>query len=256
MCVVNIRVAAQTDLPFLRENDSHIADEELVSVVQRGRILVAEDSDNPIGWLRWGLFWDEIPFMNMLTVLSSNRGQGIGRALVTDWEKRMSRAGHSQVLTSTELPTYTRWPITVVRGEGSTVWDENGKAYLDLYGGHAVASTGHCHPEVARAIAEQAKKLLFYSNVVAVPVRTRASDAVARHAPPSLGNLVGEHVAIRRCGGERDHLDHRLRAVDELARTSRAIAWRPSATLPRRRRSSTTASRPFSSSRSRASPEW
>ena len=95
----------------------------------------------------------------------------------------------SQVLTSTELPTYTRWPITVVRGEGSTVWDENGKAYLDLYGGHAVASTGHCHPEVARAIAEQAKKLLFYSNVVAVPVRTRASDAVARHAPPSLGKV-------------------------------------------------------------------
>lgn len=70
-------------------------------MVQRGRILIAEDNGNPIGWLRWGLFWDEIPFMNMLTVLSSNRGQGIGRALVTDWEKRMSRAGHSQVLTST-----------------------------------------------------------------------------------------------------------------------------------------------------------
>ena len=104
----------------------------------------------------------------------------------------MSSTSHSpapQLLASTELPTYTRWPITLVRGEGSTVWDENGKAYLDLYGGHAVASTGHCHPEVARAIAEQAKKLLFYSNVVAVPVRTRASDAVARHAPPSLGKV-------------------------------------------------------------------
>ncbi|AZI60202.1 GNAT family N-acetyltransferase [Rhodococcus qingshengii] len=99
--MVNIRVAAQTDLPFLREHDSHVAAEELASVVQRGRILIAEDNGNPIGWLRWGLFWDEIPFMNMLTVLSSNRGQGIGRALVTDWEKRMSRAGHSQVLTST-----------------------------------------------------------------------------------------------------------------------------------------------------------
>lgn len=100
-----------------------------------------------------------------------------------------SRSPAPHVLVSTELPTYTRWPITLVRGEGSTVWDENGKAYLDLYGGHAVASTGHCHPEVARAIAEQAKKLLFYSNVVAVPMRTRASDAVARHAPPSLGKV-------------------------------------------------------------------
>jgi len=37
-------------------------------VVQRGRILIAEDNGNPIGWLRWGLFWDEIPFMNMLGV--------------------------------------------------------------------------------------------------------------------------------------------------------------------------------------------
>ncbi|MDI9956785.1 GNAT family N-acetyltransferase [Rhodococcus sp. IEGM 1237] len=99
--MVNIRVAAQTDLPFLRENDSHIADEELVSVVQRGRILVAEDSDNPIGWLRWGLFWDEIPFMNMLTVQSLNRGQGIGSALVRYRETQMRRAGYSTVLTST-----------------------------------------------------------------------------------------------------------------------------------------------------------
>jgi acetylornithine/succinyldiaminopimelate/putrescine aminotransferase len=63
------------------------------------------------------------------------------------------------------------------------VWDAEGKSYLDLYGGHAVASTGHAHSTVVRAIAEQAKTLLFYSNVVALPVRTRAADAIARHAP-------------------------------------------------------------------------
>ena len=85
-----------------------------------------------------------------------------------------------------ELPTYTRWPITLARGEGSTVWDEAGKSYLDLYGGHAVASTGHAHPEVVRAISEQAKTLLFYSNVVALGIRTRAADAIARHAPSPL----------------------------------------------------------------------
>lgn len=84
---------------------------------------------------------------------------------------------------ASELPTYTRWPITLVKGEGSTVWDADGKSYLDLYGGHAVASTGHAHSTVVRAIAEQAKTLLFYSNVVALPVRTRAADAIARHAP-------------------------------------------------------------------------
>ncbi len=88
-----------------------------------------------------------------------------------------------------ELPTYTRWPITLARGEGSTVWDENGKSYLDLYGGHAVASTGHAHPAVVRAISEQAKTLLFYSNVVALGVRTRAADAIARHAPAPLTSV-------------------------------------------------------------------
>ena len=90
------------------------------------------------------------------------------------------------IRSSSELPTYTRWPLTIVRGEGATVCDDRGKSYLDLYGGHAVASTGHCHPEVVAAIREQAGELLFYSNVVAIPIRTRASDAIAAKAPAPL----------------------------------------------------------------------
>jgi acetylornithine/succinyldiaminopimelate/putrescine aminotransferase len=95
----------------------------------------------------------------------------------------------STALSSAELPTYTRWPIAIARGEGSTVWDTSGKSYLDLYGGHAVAATGHCHPEVVRAIREQAGELLFYSNVVALPVRTRAAEAIARQAPAPLSKV-------------------------------------------------------------------
>ncbi len=93
------------------------------------------------------------------------------------------------VSASAELPTYTRWPITLVRGEGSTVWDADGKSYLDLYGGHAVAATGHAHPEVVRAIAEQAAMLLFYSNVVAVPVRARAARLIAAQAASPLSKV-------------------------------------------------------------------
>jgi acetylornithine/succinyldiaminopimelate/putrescine aminotransferase len=92
-------------------------------------------------------------------------------------------------LSSAELPTYTRWPVTIVRGEGSTVWDDSGKSYLDLYGGHAVAATGHCHPMVVRAIREQAGTLLFYSNVVALPVRARAAQAIAAQAPAPLSKV-------------------------------------------------------------------
>jgi acetylornithine/succinyldiaminopimelate/putrescine aminotransferase len=88
-----------------------------------------------------------------------------------------------------ELPTYTRWPIAVVRGQGSTVWDEDGKSYLDLYGGHAVCSTGHCHPMVVEAIAAQAKELIFYSNVVGLPVRTRAAEAILAHAREPLSSV-------------------------------------------------------------------
>jgi acetylornithine/succinyldiaminopimelate/putrescine aminotransferase len=92
-------------------------------------------------------------------------------------------------VSTAELPTYTRWPLTLVRGEGSTVWDAAGKSYLDLYGGHAVAATGHCHPDVVRAIREQAGELLFYSNVVAVPVRARAAEAIAGEAPAPLSRV-------------------------------------------------------------------
>jgi acetylornithine/succinyldiaminopimelate/putrescine aminotransferase len=70
-----------------------------------------------------------------------------------------------------------------------TVWDAGGRSYLDLYGGHAVASTGHSHPRVVRAIAAQAEELLFYSNVVELPVRARAAEAIIRHAPPPLASV-------------------------------------------------------------------
>jgi acetylornithine/succinyldiaminopimelate/putrescine aminotransferase len=88
-----------------------------------------------------------------------------------------------------ELPTYTRWPVSVVRGQGSIVWDEGGKSYLDLYGGHAVCSTGHCHPKVVEAISAQARDLIFYSNVVALPVRTRAAEAILAHAKEPLSSV-------------------------------------------------------------------
>jgi acetylornithine/N-succinyldiaminopimelate aminotransferase len=88
-----------------------------------------------------------------------------------------------------ELPTYAKLPITLVRGEGCLVFDENGREYLDLYGGHAVASTGHCHPAVVAAIREQAGRLLFYSNVVENDVRARAAESIAAEAPAPLSRV-------------------------------------------------------------------
>ena len=61
---------------------------------------------------------------------------------------------------------YKRWNIEPVRGQGSTLWDAAGQEYLDLYGGHAVISIGHCHPHYVAAVSDQLNKLGFYSNAV------------------------------------------------------------------------------------------
>ncbi len=79
--------------------------------------------------------------------------------------------------------TYATLPIEVERGEDVHVFDSSGKRYLDLYAGHAVCSTGHCHPKVVRAIQAQAEKLLFYSNVVGSGIRERAAASLVRHMP-------------------------------------------------------------------------
>lgn len=61
---------------------------------------------------------------------------------------------------------YKRWNIEPVKGSGSMLWDKDGQEYLDLYGGHAVISVGHCHPKYVAAVTEQLGKLGFYSNAV------------------------------------------------------------------------------------------
>ncbi|MBO7479358.1 MAG: aspartate aminotransferase family protein [Bacteroidales bacterium] len=62
--------------------------------------------------------------------------------------------------------TYKLWPIEPVKGEGCHVWDKEGTEYLDLYGGHAVISIGHCHPVYVKMMQQQLERLGFYSNAV------------------------------------------------------------------------------------------
>ena len=90
---------------------------------------------------------------------------------------------------ATTLPTYAKPPVALVRGEGATVWDADGTAYLDLYGGHCVALLGHSPPRVAEAIAAQARTLTFYSNAMYSPVRARASERLVGLAPEGLDRV-------------------------------------------------------------------
>ncbi len=76
---------------------------------------------------------------------------------MTDWQ---------EIADKYMMKTYKRLPVTLARGEGTRLWDVNGKEYLDFFGGHVVVSLGHCHPVVVEAIREQAAKLMHYSNIV------------------------------------------------------------------------------------------
>jgi len=84
------------------------------------------------------------------------------------------------------LPVYATMPVRPVRGRGSWLVDEAGDRWLDAYGGHAVASTGHSHPDVVRAIAEQAGELLFYSTAVAHPRREQLAEKLVALCPHPL----------------------------------------------------------------------
>ncbi len=84
------------------------------------------------------------------------------------------------------LPVYAPMPVRPVSGHGSWLVDEEGVEWLDAYGGHAVAATGHSHPDIVQAIAEQAATLLFYSTAVAHPVRERFADRLASCCPAPL----------------------------------------------------------------------
>lgn len=76
------------------------------------------------------------------------------------------------------LETYAAFPFVLDHGKGDRVYDEDGVEYFDWYGGHCVTSTGHSHPRVVRAIAEQAGKLLFYSAAARLRVRDLAAEVL------------------------------------------------------------------------------
>ncbi|HEX9895507.1 MAG TPA: aminotransferase class III-fold pyridoxal phosphate-dependent enzyme [Gemmatimonadales bacterium] len=87
------------------------------------------------------------------------------------------------------LPVYAQMPVRPVRGHGSWLVDEEGQEWLDAYGGHAVASTGHSHPDVVRAIADQAARLLFYSAAVPLALREQLAERLASLCPDPLAKV-------------------------------------------------------------------
>jgi acetylornithine/N-succinyldiaminopimelate aminotransferase len=76
----------------------------------------------------------------------------------------------------TLMPCYNRLPVAFDRGEGSYIYDEAGRAYLDFAGGIAVTALGHCHPHLVDALKTQAEKLWHTSNMYAISEQQRLAD--------------------------------------------------------------------------------
>ena len=97
-----IRYANNDDVEIISKYDKHISIEELVNIIKMKRVIVMFNNGKFIGWLRFNLFWDNTPFMNMLYFLDNERGKGYGRQLVSFFEKEMANKGYECVLTSTQ----------------------------------------------------------------------------------------------------------------------------------------------------------
>lgn len=82
------------------------------------------------------------------------------------------------------LPTYSRFDLVLNRGQGSWLFDVNGRRYLDLGGGIAVCSLGHAHPEITATLTEQSQRLIHVSNLYYHEPQGRLAQALNQHLAP------------------------------------------------------------------------
>ncbi|MEC0063079.1 acetylornithine transaminase [Paenibacillus thiaminolyticus] len=84
-------------------------------------------------------------------------------------------------VTSSLLPTYARYPMTLVKGSGSRLWDDRGNSYLDFMSGIAVANLGHVPERVKARVQEQLETLWHVSNLFRIPQQEQAAEWLTKH---------------------------------------------------------------------------
>jgi ribosomal protein S18 acetylase RimI-like enzyme len=98
---MRIAFAEPEDLDYLAREDHHVQRGVIEQKIGRREIMVLHHDGRRAGALRYGYFWDEIPFMSLLWVREELRGRGFGTSLVAFWEDEMRKAGYEVVMTST-----------------------------------------------------------------------------------------------------------------------------------------------------------
>ena len=113
---------------------------------------------------------------------------------------------------------YKLWPVEPVKASGCHIQDREGNDYLDMYGGHAVISIGHCHPDYNEAIEEQLSKIAFYSN----SVRNSLQEELAE----LLGKLCGyEDYSLFLCNSGAEANENALKVASFKTGRKKVIAF-------------------------------
>lgn len=119
------------------------------------------------------------------------------------------------------LDVYSLYNVTPVKGRGSWIWDNQGKRYLDCYGGHAVISVGHSHPHYVSRLKEQLEKLAFYSNSIINPMQKELADL--------LGGLSGcDDYRLFLCNSGAEANENALKLSSFLTGRSEVLALKNS----------------------------
>lgn len=100
MTHTHIAFAVESDYTYLAAQDHHLRPARLAQKIARSEIIMLFDDERPIGWLRFGYFWDELPFMNLIYIEEAYRRRGYGAQLIAFWEDAMRRQDYKSVLTS------------------------------------------------------------------------------------------------------------------------------------------------------------
>ena len=100
--MVEMRYAEAGDATLWMYYDAHISREEWMRKIVNRRCYLLLQAEEPVGVLRYNLFWDNIPFLTLLYIDAPYRGQGIGKEAMCRWEEEMRAAGFPCVLTSTQ----------------------------------------------------------------------------------------------------------------------------------------------------------
>jgi len=99
---MKIDFATEADYTYITERDRHIIDSLVKRKITEKEIFILRKDNREIGWMRYGYFWDNTPFMNMLWIDDEYRGQGFGKKVVQYWEDLMRQRDFKVVMTSTQ----------------------------------------------------------------------------------------------------------------------------------------------------------